>query len=375
MGENVKDVNEEDDVSNKEVREDNADHKKTSIHDLIKNAKETGNVNLRGDKTDDNDNDDNSPKVGGNDQLNEVRILKEKRLKEKEAKEEPTPSEDTEPALQKPCDSTKEPSLEAPEIIETEIDEEKDDFEEKFDIDSGPKEERNCESVVENGFESPEVNHQTKISEDPAIMGQVEVINTKDFQKSSLENNVFAEDISDNELKVEGNEIDSLGGSNDAAATTEELPNVAKVTIEEVSNVAKAIRDKVPNGPIAKTEEEHENESNTGDVKDERDCDDQKTRTVEKEESVEIETLGQSNGNNTEAENNNSDTNGHSTPEIPRRKSKLPSDVSVSSEKTEEHTDAEMGLKKAAEKQMLERLISMVQDKISLAKKKNSETK
>ena len=40
-----------------------------------------------------------------------------------------------------------------------------------------------------------------------------------------------------------------------------------------------------------------------------------------------------------------------------------------------ENTDAEIGLQKAAEKQMLERLISMVQDKISLAKKKNSETK
>ena len=96
---------------------------------------------------------------------------------------------------------------------------------------------------------------------------------------------------------------------------------------------------------------------------------------MKKEESNEIETLGQSNGVTTEAQNNNFDTNGHSTPEIPRRKSKLPSDVSVSSNKTEENTDDEIGLKKAAEKQMLERLISMVQDKISLAKKKNSETK
>ena len=63
------------------------------------------------------------------------------------------------------------------------------------------------------------------------------------------------------------------------------------------------------------------------------------------------------------------------TPEIPRRKSKLPSDLSVSFNKETENDDGEIQLKKAAEKQMLDRLISMVQDKISLAKKKNSETK
>ena len=147
----------------------------------------------------------------------------------------------------------------------------------------------------------------------------------------------------------------------------------------------------VPNGASTTEEGQEDVVINTEDTGEEKDCDENNIYNEVRVESNGTESLGQSNNaaedldRRSEPETNEDDSNCTTemkiptpdhTPDVPRRKSKLPSDVSVSSnKKSEEKTEAEIVLKKAAEKQMLEKLISMVQDKISLAKKKTSETK